>query len=107
MEVHAHTHTERKRLKHYLFEFFMLFLAVFCGFLAENQREHFAEKKREKQFMVSLVKDLELDTSQLDRIKRTREKNLINIDTLTIFFASNHSKMVPFKIYTLSRSLLG
>ena len=48
MEVHAHTHTERKRLRHYLFEFFMLFLAVFCGFLAENFREHIVEKKTGK-----------------------------------------------------------
>ena len=38
MEVHAHTHTERKKWTHYLWEFLMLFLAVFCGFLAENQR---------------------------------------------------------------------
>ena len=35
MEVHAHTarpdgHREKK-LNHYLFEFLMLFLAVFCG----------------------------------------------------------------------------
>ena len=36
MEVHSHTHTERKKFTHYLWEFLMLFLAVFCGFLAEN-----------------------------------------------------------------------
>ncbi len=42
MEVHAHTHTARKKWTHYFWEFLMLFLAVFCGFLAENQREHFA-----------------------------------------------------------------
>ena len=40
MEVHAHTHTEKKKFTHYLWEFLMLFLAVFCGFLAENFREH-------------------------------------------------------------------
>ena len=28
MEVHAHTHTERKQWTHYLWEFLMLFLAV-------------------------------------------------------------------------------
>ena len=56
MEVHAHTHTKRKKFIHYLWEFLMLFLAVFCGFLAENWREHFVEKKHEKQFMISLVK---------------------------------------------------
>jgi hypothetical protein len=41
MEVHHHAHTARKKWTHYFWEFFMLFLAVFCGFLAENQREHY------------------------------------------------------------------
>ena len=43
MEVHTHTHTARKKGTHYLWEFLMLFLAVFAGFLAENQREHIVE----------------------------------------------------------------
>jgi hypothetical protein len=30
MEVHAHAHTARKKWTHYLWEFLMLFLAVFC-----------------------------------------------------------------------------
>lgn len=62
MEVHAHAHTERKKWTHFLWEFIMLFLAVFCGTLAENQREHMVEKKREKEYMESLVKDLQSDT---------------------------------------------
>jgi len=36
MEVHSHAHTDRKKWTHYLWEFLMLFLAVFCGFLAEK-----------------------------------------------------------------------
>ena len=43
MEVHAHTHTSRKKWTHYFWEFLMLFLAVFCGFLAEYQLEHIIE----------------------------------------------------------------
>jgi hypothetical protein len=46
MEVHAHTHTARKKWTHYFWEFLMLFLAVFCGFLAENYREHYVEHQR-------------------------------------------------------------
>ena len=67
MEVHHHSHSAPQKWKHYLWEFFMLFLAVFCGFLAENQREHFVEHNREKQFMESLVEDLETDTVELRR----------------------------------------
>src|SRR5436190_20419739 len=58
MEVHAHTHAERKKWTHYLWEFLMLFLAVFAGFLADNWREHIVENKREKQYIMSLVTDL-------------------------------------------------
>jgi len=66
MEVHAHTHTERKKWTHYFWEFLMLFLAVFCGFLAENQREHLVEHKWEKQYINSLTQDLRSDTNQVD-----------------------------------------
>ena len=65
MEVHTHTHTARKRWTHYLFEFLMLFLAVFCGFLAENFREHRVEKERAKVFAQSLFEDLKKDTTAL------------------------------------------
>ena len=57
MEVHAHTHTERKKWTHYFWEFFMLFLAVTLGFLVENQREHYVEHRREKQYMQSMVEE--------------------------------------------------
>ena len=62
MEVHAHTHTPRKKWTHYLWEFLMLFLAVFCGFLAENQREHMVEHQREKQFARQVLADLRTDS---------------------------------------------
>ena len=48
MEVHHHAHTARKKWTHYFWEFLMLFLAVFCGFLAEYTLEHKIEKAREK-----------------------------------------------------------
>ena len=62
MEVHAHTHTARKKWTHYFWEFLMLFLAVFSGFLAENQREHMVEHKREKQYAKQLLSDLREDS---------------------------------------------
>ena len=62
MEVHHHSHTALKNWTHYLWEFLMLFLAVFCGFLAENQREHLIEKQREKKFISRLLSDLSEDT---------------------------------------------
>jgi len=67
MEVHSHSHTERKKWTHYLWEFLMLFLAVFCGFLAENLREHIVEHQREKQYMKSMLDDLKQDTAEISR----------------------------------------
>jgi len=66
MEVHTHTHTARKKWTHYLWEFLMLFLAVFCGFLAENQREHFVEHQREKKYAETLLEDLVNDTLEFN-----------------------------------------
>ncbi|HET6766739.1 MAG TPA: hypothetical protein VFH08_05055 [Chitinophagaceae bacterium] len=82
MEVHAHTHTARSKWTHYLWEFLMLFLAVFCGFLAENQREHFVEHQREKKFMASLLEDLVNDTTDLSRDIRRWERMVRKADTL-------------------------
>ena len=68
MEVHAHTHTPRKKWTHYFWEFLMLFLAVFCGFLAEYQLEHTIENGREKQYMQLMVADLEGDTTEMKNV---------------------------------------
>ena len=65
MEVHHHAHTSRKKWTHYFWEFIMLFLAVFCGFLAEYQLEHKIEKEREKVYIVSMIEDLKKDTASL------------------------------------------
>jgi hypothetical protein len=65
MEVHAHSHTARKKWTHYFWEFLMLFLAVSLGFLVENQREHYVEHKRAIVFAQSMLEDLKKDTAAL------------------------------------------
>src|SRR5258705_928394 len=82
MEVHSHTHTPHKKWMHYLWEFLMLFLAVFCGFLAENQREHMVEHQREKEYIKSFVEDLKQDTAQLKSIINILNKKLVFHDSL-------------------------
>jgi len=76
MEVHHHAHHEgKKNWKSYFWEFLMLFLAVFAGFLAENQREHFVEHQREKKFARRLLSDLEHDSIFFEiRIKLLEER---------------------------------
>jgi hypothetical protein len=66
MDVHHHSHGHGKKTwKSYFWEFTMLFLAVFCGFLAEYYLEHRIEKERGKQFIESFYEDLKTDTARL------------------------------------------
>ena len=82
MEVHAHSHTERKKWTHYLWEFLMLFLAVFCGFLAEYQLEHKIEKDREKEYVESLIEDIQNDATLIDNQNTFNKEQIIRADSL-------------------------
>jgi hypothetical protein len=84
MEVHAHTHSPRIKWTHYFWEFLMLFLAVFCGFLAEYHLEHVIENKREKQYIISLVRDVELDIESLNQAYAIRSKYINYYDSLVM-----------------------
>lgn len=67
-EVHHHPHLpHKKKWNHYLFEFFMLFLAVTAGFFVENLREHYIESQQAHEYAQSLYDDLRADTSFIER----------------------------------------
>jgi hypothetical protein len=83
MEVHHHSHTARKKWTHYFWEFLMLFLAVFCGFLAENIREHKIEKIRAGEYARLLIKDLENDTSDINNSTKQCERILVSFDSIS------------------------
>lgn len=88
MEVHHHTHNpaaphHNKNWKSYFWEFLMLFLAVFCGFLAEYQLEHVIEHQREKEYATLLIKDLENDTIAILVGVKQFEKILVSIDSIS------------------------
>ena len=82
MEVHAHSHTERKKWTHYFWEFLMLFLAVFCGFLAENQREHMIEHRRVRESMKEVVENLKYDTVRCRLNSISNVEIALGIDSL-------------------------
>lgn len=106
MEVHAHSHTERKKFTHYLWEFLMLFLAVFAGFLAENQREHIVEHQREKRYIISMIKELEADTAQVSQVMRdsVRIKGLDSI--LNTIYGKDMKSIDSRTVYYLKRKYL-
>ncbi len=83
MEVHHPHHVmHKKKWGEYLLEFLMLFLAVFLGFIAENQREHMVEESRARQYASSLIEDLKADTAELNTTISGTRNYALNADTL-------------------------
>jgi hypothetical protein len=66
----------------------MLFLAVFCGFLAEYQLEHKIEIDRELQFIKSLNADLQDDVNNLEIMIEIERQGITQLDTLINFLNS-------------------
>ncbi len=108
MEVHHHGHVhEKKKWKEYLFQFFMLFLAVFCGFLAEYQLEHTIEHQREEQFMRSMVEDLKKDLILLKYESDLTVIQYTKLDSLTDMIYEGVLDPLPVsKMYELQRGYL-
>ena len=94
MEVHTHTHTPRKKWTHYFWEFLMLFLAVFCGFLAEYQLEHIIEHQREKQFMTTLIEDLKDDIALAGEQIAMHKQKIIQNDSLIELLSTANPELV-------------
>ena len=102
MEVHHHSHTSRKKWTHYFWEFLMLFFAVFAGFMAENQREHFVEHQREKQFIRSLVRDIETDTARINELIMGRDLRHQRLDSLLFLLNNDSASYYSREIYYLA-----
>ncbi len=112
MEVHHHahlasgeTHTARKKWTHYFWEFFMLFLAVSAGFFVENQREHFIEHQREKQYIRSMTGDLKSDTTQLSSSIQQLITREIMIDSFVTLLHRPDYKKYGNEIYFFGRNI--
>jgi len=118
MEVHAHSHTSRKKWTHYFWEFLMLFLAVFCGFLAEYQLEHKIESDRGKQYAISMYEDLKMDTTVLNSIVQNRNRRDEMLDSLFLlidnpknhladlyFFARHITRTSPVLFFNNDRTI--
>ena len=83
----------------------MLFLAVFCGFLAEYQLEHKIEKDRERKFIGSMIEDLKADTSAIITINQRRRERLLMYDSLTIAIIEKKYSEIGAAVYYWSRNI--
>ena len=107
MEVQIkHEGKEGKKIRYYIYEFFMLFLAVTAGFFVENIREKKSEHHREVQYIKSLINDVKLDTAQLAQIITYDRDQLRGLDTLLKELEKPNSKRVVNCLYHYSYNYL-
>ena len=107
MEIHPHAHHEgKKNWKSYFWEFLMLFLAVFCGFLAENKLEHVIEDQREVKYIRSLIQDLQSDTANLQSYIDSRLEKRIMMDSLITLLSTSQYKQSGNETYYFARFIL-
>ena len=81
----------------------MLFLAVTAGFFVENQREHYIEHNREKQFIRTLIEDLKSDTAQLALNISYRRVREIMCDSLIVCINEHRNR--GSEVYYYARNL--
>jgi len=105
MEVHAHSHSARKKWTHYLWEFLMLFLAVTAGFFVENQREHYVEHQREIKYVQSLIQDLKTDTANLKGYMLSKKIKKNRIDSLMLLLTTGTYNQSGNETYFFARFL--
>ncbi|MEA1786155.1 hypothetical protein U1E44_08640 [Arenibacter sp. GZD96] len=96
---------KKRNSKSYFKEFFMLFLAVFCGFLAENYRESLSVRKIEKEYILSLIEDLKTDTTNLGLYITFRKEKSILMDSLAKMMLSENRDSMGNQIYFLARQV--
>lgn len=102
MEVHHHAHHGgNKNWKSYIWEFLMLFFAVFCGFLAEWRLEQVIEHHREEVYIESIVEDINADVEQTNKLIKELEKRIGRTDSLLTALSSEEILKNSNKAYKL------
>lgn len=96
-------HPKPKKWKAYFLEFLMIFLAVTMGFIAENIREHFSERKIARQNLEAYRNDLlQHQVLYTDYISDLKRGVPLYDSIVSIFYTQNENK----ELVTLSRLLL-
>ena len=85
----------------------MIFLAVTMGFFAENIREHFVNKEKERQYIRSFIDDMSDDESNLPKLINNIEIEQIEAgDSLPILLSRPDTKSPAFKTYLFLRRMI-
>ncbi|MCU0405302.1 MAG: hypothetical protein MUE99_12230 [Chitinophagaceae bacterium] len=105
MEIHHHVsrRNEKRKWHHYFWEFLMLFLAVFLGFWAHYQLEHKIEREREKRYIISMVKDLYVDTMNFSKLISDGQQAMILLDSMMLMMNNPQPQQHAPHLYLMAR----
>lgn len=85
----------------------MLFLAVFCGFLAEYKLEQTIERHREKEFILSMIEDAATDTANIHFAIAQNTERIKYADSLAMTTLSYKGTQVEnSRIYSAARKTI-
>lgn len=108
MEAHSPhlLHAQGKKFWQYFYEFLMLFLAVFCGSLAEYKLEHVIEHQKGIQYIHSLEEDITVDTAKLSDLVASFVQKQSGLDSMLecikgITSSSNSNGLYNYLKYTI------
>ncbi|MFN8207468.1 MAG: hypothetical protein U0T82_08675 [Bacteroidales bacterium] len=96
-----------KSLKDYLFDFLMLFIAVTLGFFSNNLREGIIDHNREKDYIVRLIRDIEVDTAEIHELVNQKKDQVFGFDTLLRLFEYSNLNPPVDELYRLAFKYLG
>jgi hypothetical protein len=95
----------KRNWKSYFWEFLMLFLAVVCGFFAEYQLEHKIEREREKRYIISMMKDLNMDTVNFSIFIRDGQETMGMIDSIITLLKTPNPNIHAPQMYLMARRI--
>jgi hypothetical protein len=91
-----------KSLKDYFFDFFMLFIAVTLGFFSNNLREGIIDRNHEKEYIIRLIRDIEVDTAEIHDLVKEKKDQVVGFDTLLRLFEYNNLNPPVDELYLFS-----
>ena len=96
-----------RSLKSYLFEGLMIFVAVSLSFLADEFRGNLQEKKRETEFMKSMLLDLNRDLGSLQKMQATYGERYIPAgDSIALFLSEYNLDQPATNLYYQLRLII-
>lgn len=78
------SNSKKRSWKGYFLEFIMLFLAVSLGFMADNFREKTSERNKEKEYIQSMIEDVEEDRANIKEVININTQRIKSLDSLLI-----------------------